>query len=348
MFNRSNRIIGNNRIFLVLKHKRYGNRIPFGCPNYGITLSATLVNGHSLIWAFYSRVISHLMHSLDYGFEPKNAYLTLELRYAAAVKIHLQNPDSTYFWNNTDSVNIGRLKYIEIYAQDGLTKKKYEFRLNIHQQNPHQLVWTQLTDNYLPFPIDAQKTVAFNNQFYTYYKSGQNIKGVVSSDGTTNTPLEVNGLPPTIQFSSIVSTPTAIYALDNSYSVYKTIDGVLWTKLPEIYQVKSIYGILPSVATDSILTAINDEETLKFAKTSDFTSFHVMNAIPTDFPITQFSTTNIKDTTIFWGKRMFLVGGKNADDSPNSKIWIIQEKDDAILHPATRHLCHPRKHLIPL
>lgn len=301
---------------------------------YGITLSAAYDSTGTLANAEFSidqrASLIYNRDSLDYGFEPKNAYLTLELRYAAAVKIHLQNPDSTYFWNNTDSVNIGRLKYIEIYAQDGLTKKKYEFRLNIHQQNPHQLVWTQLTNNYLPFPMDAQKTVAFNNQFYTYYKSGQNIKGVVSSDGTTNTPLEVNGLPPTIQFSSIVSTPTAIYALDNSYSVYKTIDGVLWTKLPEIYQVKSIYGILPSVATDSILTTINDEETLKFAKTSDFTSFHVMNAIPTDFPITQFSTANIKDTTIFWGKRMFLVGRKNADDSLNSKIWIIQEKDDAI------------------
>src|SRR5690606_2030206 len=59
--------------------------------------------------------------------------------------------------------------------------------------------------------------------------------------------------------------------------------------------------------------------------------FHVMNAIPTDFPITQFSTANIKDTTIFWRKYMLLVGGKNADNSLNSKIWIIQEKDDAIL-----------------
>jgi len=171
----------------------------------------------------------------------------------------------------------------------------------------------------------------------------------VSSDGATNTPLEVSGLPPTIQFSSIVSTPTAIYALDNSYSVYKTIDGVLWTKLPEIYQVKSIYGILPSVATDAILTAINDEETLKFAKTSDFTSFHVMNAIPTDFPITQFSTANIKDTTIFWRKYMLLVGGKNADNSLNSKIWIIQEKDDAILTSGQHGTyTNPRKHLIPI
>lgn len=300
---------------------------------YGITLSAAYDSTRTLANAKFSidqrASLIYNRDSLDFGFEPKEAYLSLDLRYAAAVKFYLHNPDSTYFWNSTDSVDIGRLKYIEIYAQDGITTKKYEFRLNIHQQNPHQLVWTQLTDNYLPSPIDAQKTVAFNNRFYTYYKSGQNIKGVVSSDGATNTPLEVSGLPPTIQFSSIVSTPTAIYALDNSYSVYKTIDGVLWTKLPEIYQVKSIYGILPSVATDSILTAIYDEETLKFAKTSDFTSFHVMNAIPTDFPITQFSTANIKDTTIFWRKYMLLV--ENADNSLNSKIWIIQEKDDAIL-----------------
>ena len=277
---------------------------------YGITLSAAYDSTRTLANAEFSidqrASLIYNRDSLDFGFEPKNAYLSLELRYAAAIKLYLHNPDSTYFWNSTDSVDIGRLKYIEIYAQDGITTKKYEFRLNIHQQNPHQLVWTQLTDNYLPFPIDAQKTVAFNNRFYTYYKSGQNIKGVVSSDGATNTPLEVSGLPPTIQFSSIVSTPTAIYALDNSYSVYKTIDGVLWTKLPEIYQVKSIYGILPSVATDSILTAIYDKETLKFAKTSDFTSFHVMNAIPTDFPITQFSTANIKDTTIFGENICFL------------------------------------------
>lgn len=306
---------------------------------YGITLSAAYDSTQTLSKAQFSidQLLSQIYNrdSLDYGFEPKNAYLTLELRYAAAVKIHLQNPDSIYFWNNTDSVDISRLKFIEVFAQDGITTKKYEFKLNIHQQNPHLLVWSKLTDNYVPFPIDAQKTVAFNNKFYTYYKSGQSIKGVVSSDGITNTPIDMSGLPLTVQFSSIISTLTEIFALDNSYNVYKTTDGVVWIKLPEIYKVKSIYGILPSVATDSILTTINDEGTLKFAKTSDFTSFHVMNAIPTDFPITQFSTANIKDTTIFWRKYMFLSGGKNADNSLNSKIWIIQdgiilEKDDAI------------------
>ncbi len=301
---------------------------------YGITLSAAYDSTQTLSKAQFSidQLLSQIYNrdSLDYGFEPKNACLTLELRYAAAVKIHLQNPDSIYFWNNTDSVDISRLKFIEVSAQDVITTKKYEFKLNIHQQNPHLLVWSKLTDNYVPFPIDAQKTVAFNNKFYTYYKSGQSIKGVVSSDGITNTPIDVSGLPLAVQFSSIVSTLTEIFALDNSYNVYKTTDGVVWIKLPEIYKVKSIYGILPSVATDSILTAINDEETLKFAKTVDFTSFHVMDTIPSDFPITQFSATAVKDPTIFSKKYMVLSGGKNADNSLNSKIWIIQEKDNAI------------------
>ncbi|MCW1734693.1 DUF6242 domain-containing protein [Anaerorudis cellulosivorans] len=301
---------------------------------YGITLSAAYDSTQTLSKAQFSidQLLSQIYNrdSLDYGFEPKNAYLTLELRYAAAVKIHLQNPDSIYFWNNTDSVDISRLKFIEVFAQDGITTKKYEFKLNIHQQNPHLLVWSKLTDNYVPFPIDAQKTVAFNDKFYTYYKSGQSIKGVVSSDGITNSPIDVSGLPLAVQFSSIVSTLTEIFALDNYYNVYKTTDGVVWIKLPEIYKVKSIYGILPSVATDSILTAINDEETLKFAKTADFTSFHVMGTIPSDFPITQFSATAIKDPTIFWKNYMVLSGGKNADNSLNSKIWIIQEKDNTI------------------
>ena len=128
---------------------------------YGITLSAAYDSTRTLANAEFSidqrASLIYNRDSLDFGFEPKNAYLSLELRYAAAIKLYLHNPDSTYFWNSTDSVDIGRLKYIEIYAQDGITTKKYEFRLNIHQQNPHQLVWTQLTDNYLPFPIDAQK-----------------------------------------------------------------------------------------------------------------------------------------------------------------------------------------------
>lgn len=301
---------------------------------YGITLSAAYDSTQTLAKTQFSidQLFSQIYNrdSLDYGFEPKNAFLTLELRYAAAVKIYLQNQDSTYFWNNTDSVDISRLKHIEVIAQDGVTTKKYDFKLNIHRQNPHLLVWSKLTDNYLPFPIDAQKTVAFNDQFYTYYKSGPSIKGVASSDGITGTSLDISGLPLTVQFPSILSTSTGIYALDNSNNVYKTTDGFTWMSLPEIYKVKSIYGTLPSVSTDSILITLDDGGVFKFAKTHDFTSFHVMNAIPTDFPITQFSATAIKDPTIFWKKYMVLSGGKNADNSLNSKIWIIQEKDNEI------------------
>lgn len=302
---------------------------------YGITLSAAYDSTGTLANAKFSidqrsRLIYN-RDSLDFGFEPKNAHLTLELKFAAGVIIYLQNPDSTYFWNNTDSVDISRLKNIEVIAQNGTTKINYTFKLNIHQQNPHLLVWNKLTDNYVPLPVDAQKTVVFNNKFYTYYRSGQSIKGVESSNGITNTQLDIIGLPPNMQFSSIISTPTGIYALDNSNNLYQTSDGALWTIVPTIYPLKAIYGILPSVSTDFLLTTIDDEGVLKFAKTLDFTSFHVMNAIPTDFPVTQFSATNIKDTTIIWRKYMFLAGGKNADNSLNSKIWIIQEKDNTTI-----------------
>lgn len=309
---------------------------------YGITLSAandstgTLANTKFSIDQLSSLIYNR--DSLDFGFEPKNASLNLELRYASGIVIYLQNPDSTYFWNNTDSVDIGRLKYLEIIAQDGITKKKYEFKLNIHQQNPHLLVWSQLTDNYLSTPVDDQKTVEYNSQFYTYYKSGQNIKGVVSSDGVTNIPLPVTGLPLTLQFSSIVSTPTGIYAVDNSNNVYKTSDGSSWTTIQSIYPVIAVYGLLPSTSTDSVLTIVNDQGVLKFAKTFDFTSFRVMNTIQSDFPIAQFSVTTIIDPDVFSAKYMILSGGVNIDQSANAKIWIIQEKDTIAAAGRTAHM----------
>ena len=43
------------------------------------------------------------------------------------------DPDSTYNWIQSDSVAIARLKKIITTAPDGITKKSYEFQLNIYQ-----------------------------------------------------------------------------------------------------------------------------------------------------------------------------------------------------------------------
>src|SRR5690554_5476271 len=45
-------------------------------------------------------------------------------------------PDSPYFWSQADSVAINRLKRITTTAQDGESVKRYEFQLNIYQQDP--------------------------------------------------------------------------------------------------------------------------------------------------------------------------------------------------------------------
>ena len=67
------------------------------------------------------------------------------------------------------------------------------------------------------------------------------------------------------------------------------------------------------------ITTIDDRGVLKFAKTLDFTSFHVMNAIPNDFPVTQFSAANIKTQPLF--EKIYVPsGGKNADNALNPKI----------------------------
>ncbi|MDD3789824.1 MAG: DUF6242 domain-containing protein [Petrimonas sp.] len=302
---------------------------------YGLTATAAYDSTRTLTNAKFSidQLLSQVYNrdSLNFGFEPKNALLAVSVKSASGVKLYLQNPDSNYFWKQEDSVNIARLKYIEVYAQDEKTTKKYEFKLNIHQVDPYILVWDQRSTNYIPALSLDQKTVFYNNQFLTYYQTTTGIKAAASTDGETNTALAVTGLPSTgLQMKTVVSTNTGVYAMDAVGKIYKTTDGGAWSTVTSPYPVKAIYGTLPSPTTDSILTVVNDAGTLKFAKTKDLTAFRVLSPAPSDVPVAEFSAAGIKDPRVYSAKYIVISGGKTAADALNNKIWIIQEKGSAI------------------
>ncbi len=66
------------------------------------------------------------------------------------VVLYLKDKDTSYVWNQKDSVSFKRLAAIETQAANGKTTKKYEFTANIYQSDPYVLNWTGVTENYLP------------------------------------------------------------------------------------------------------------------------------------------------------------------------------------------------------
>ena len=282
--------------------------------------------------------------SLPYLFHVDSIYLNIagKSNYSLPrIVINLQDKDSSYLWNGKDSVAFKRLKSIETTAEDGKTVKLYEFKANIHQQDPYILNWIKITQGQLINPIEQQKTILHSGKFITYYKSGATIKAFssLSTDGKNWNPVTVSGLPVTIKTSTIFSvtnnSESTIYALGTDNSIYTSTDGLVWSKVTSDYPVTAIYGKLPSASGEfAILTAVNDAGTLKFALTKDFIAFTLKSALPSDdtLPTVDFSSVSLENPTVFSAKYIILSGGKDKNNIVNNKLWIIQELNGDITH----------------
>ena len=282
--------------------------------------------------------------SLPYLFHVDSVYLNIAGKSSYTlprIVLNLQDKDSSYLWNGKDSVAFKRLKSIETTAEDGKTVKLYEFKANIHQQDPYILNWVKITQNQLINPAEQQKTILHGGKFITYYKSGAMIKASssLSTDGKNWTPVTVSGLPVTVKTNTILSTinnlGSTAYALNTDNSIYTSTDGLVWSKVTSDYPVIAIYGKLPSASGEfAILTAVNDAGTLKFALTKDFTTFTVKSALPSDntLPTVDFSAVSLENPTVFSAKYIILSGGKDKNNIVNNKLWIIQELNGDITH----------------
>ncbi len=278
--------------------------------------------------------------SLPYLFDVSTVNLKIATKGASGIKLYLINPgqpDSSYIWNQTDSVMIKKLKNIEIFAQDGKTSKTYTFKLNIHQVDPDTIFWQNVANDYIPQPSD-QVTVSANNQFYTYHKSGTSIKLSTSLiDETlhwTDQPL-LNGLPQnvvlkSIQNNDIENSERVWHSLDTENKVYESSNGIDWSLVETTYPVQAIFGKLPSFTKDAILTIIKDGASHKFATTKDFSSFDLHSDVPSGFPVKDFTSTIINKPDIYSAKYLIITGGINLDNRSNKSVWLLQDIDNKV------------------
>ena len=156
---------------------------------------------------------------LPYGFHVDSVMLSLtgSTSYGfSGIEVTLE-PDSSYAWSSSDSIAIPRLRKIKTTAPDGVTSKNYDFQLNIYQEDPYILTWKKIGENYLNSPVESQATILYRDRFYTYYRSGDEIKAV--STEISDTPGweavdDLPGIPHTLRLSSLITSGNIIYALD--------------------------------------------------------------------------------------------------------------------------------------
>ncbi len=238
-------------------------------------------------------------------------------------------------WYKSDSVDINKLYKITTIAPDGKTTKKYDFILRVHDKDPNIISWEKISNDYISKTITEQKTVLYNNRFITYFTSNETVSAVSSATNAINwSSLSITGLPSNILLSTLKVGKNGLYIIDEANNVFSSNDGFNWYQTNSDYQVIANYGIVPSDSNGKSLVIINDNNSYKFAKTEDFTTFQQMeNATKTsidDFPVRDFTSLSVNSPSSYTTKYIIVAGGFKKDNTPNYDIWIIQEKDGKI------------------
>ncbi len=273
---------------------------------------------------------------LPYGFHVDSVMLTLSSSnsYFLFSKVELTlEADCTYIWLS-DSIPIPRLSKIKTTAPDGITSKEYDFKLNIYQEDPYILTWKKISGDYLNYPVESQTTILYKNRFYTYYRSGDEIKAVSAaiSDKPVWDSVILSGIPHTLRLSSVITSGDLIYALDAATgNVYCSSDGSSWAAVKTDYEVAALYGELPFATKGTILLAVTDGEKIKFGRANNnFSEIVLMNDLPVNMPTQNFSAMKVESATSYASKFLFLAGGDSAHDLFNNNIWMLQEDEGVI------------------
>ena len=275
--------------------------------------------------------------SLPYGTEI--AMVICSLQYAAGGIAGVQVspealPDSTYWWNGTDSLDFSKPVKFVTTAYDGETTKTYIAKVNIHTVIPDSMVWERYDDSLLGKVVDEQKVIHTEYQgaetyfMYVYSSEGYQLYSSPVSDTRNWTKLPLAGLPSeNMLISQITEYEEAYYMNSTEGKLYSSPDGIAWSLSSgdESWSVRCLLGVLnEDRLLPSTLTAIvNEGGKLVFArmnKDGEWTTSG--NEVPDKFPVIGFGNISFSN---MYHEYLEVVAGRDKNNQLTNTTWWTQD-----------------------
>lgn len=207
------------------------------------------------------RCVIYNPDSLPYGVDPTKLIVSANSVNSGSLVLKSMTRDSLSYLSTTDSLDFSKPRELQVYSLSGAAVRKYEVRVNVHQEPADQFNWTKL-----PNPT------AFTNangvkSFAVTIASGATRRFLLASDGTTTTVYRADGdnawTAATPNFNHTLAAETyrsaavkhdTLFVCDNGV-VMATTDGDTWTQ-----QTTAEAGVARIIAANPIrLYAYNNE-----------------------------------------------------------------------------------------
>lgn len=207
------------------------------------------------------RCVIYNPDSLPYGVDPTKLLVSANSLNSGSLVLKSMTSDSLSYLSTTDSLDFSKPRELQVYSLSGAAVRKYEVRVNVHQEQADQFNWTKL-----PNPTAFTSATGVKS-FVVTTASGTTRRFLLASDGTTTTVYRADGddawTAATPDFNHTLAAETyrsaavkhdTLFVCDNGV-VMATTDGNTWTQQTTVEA-----GVARIIAANPIrLYAYNNE-----------------------------------------------------------------------------------------
>ena len=207
------------------------------------------------------RCVIYNPDSLPYGVDPTKLLVSANSLNSGSLVLKSMTSDSLSYLSTTDSLDFSKPRELQVYSLSGAAVRKYEVRVNVHQEPADQFNWTKL-----PNPTAFTNATGVKS-FVVTTASGTTRRFLLASDGTTTTVYRADGdnawTAATPNFNHTLAAETyrsaavkhdTLFVCDNGV-VMATTDGDTWAQ-----QTTAEAGVARIIAANPIrLYAYNNE-----------------------------------------------------------------------------------------
>ena len=207
------------------------------------------------------RCVIYNPDSLPYGVDPTKLLVSANSLNSGSLVLKSMTSDSLSYLSTTDSLDFSKPRELQVYSLSGAAVRKYEVRVNVHQEPADQFNWTKL-----PNPTAFTSATGVKS-FVVTTASGTTRRFLLASDGTMTTVYRADGddawTAATPDFNHTLAAETyrsaavkhdTLFVCDNGV-VMATTDGNTWKQ-----QTTAEAGVARIIAANPIrLYAYNNE-----------------------------------------------------------------------------------------
>jgi len=266
--------------------------------------------------------------SLPYKTRVDSVYPTFSFKSSAATRLYLFpgnkfKRDSIWI-TGTDTVDFSKDIKVKNFASDGVARRKYVVRTNVHKVDPEAYVWSKAGADMSSVNAKYQKAIAIGDNLYYYQNDGSNSYLYTSADGFSWKAQSVTGLPVNTPLNDMIQFNGQIFVSKSGTNLYASSDGLAWgpktiTKSDD-FTFQSLLFVLNNQLWAVVLDKYN---TYHFAISDDGATWNMTKAtIPNNFPVTDFAAVSFTQPT---GKaKAVVLSGISANGTPLNNRWSTE------------------------